>query len=48
MKILIDHNCPFFLAHGGFQIQMEQTKAALQARGLEAEYVRSWNAGLPW
>src|SRR5208282_3381480 len=30
-------------AHGGFQIQIEQTKAALESRGLEIEYVRWWD-----
>jgi glycosyltransferase involved in cell wall biosynthesis len=44
MKILLDHPWPFLLAHGGFQIQIEQTQAALRAVGLEVEYVQWWNA----
>jgi glycosyltransferase involved in cell wall biosynthesis len=43
MKILFDHALPFALAHGGFQIQIEQSKAALERRGLEVEYVRWWD-----
>jgi glycosyltransferase involved in cell wall biosynthesis len=43
MKILIDHQLPFLLAHGGLQTQIEQTKAALEAAGLEVEYLRWWD-----
>jgi glycosyltransferase involved in cell wall biosynthesis len=43
MKILLDHPFPFLLAHGGFQIQIEQTMAALNAIGLQAEYLQWWN-----
>jgi glycosyltransferase involved in cell wall biosynthesis len=43
MKVLIDYNLPFALAHGGLQIQIEQTKAALERRGAEVEYVRWWD-----
>ncbi|HUB66406.1 MAG TPA: hypothetical protein VL981_02840 [Candidatus Methylacidiphilales bacterium] len=43
MKILLDHTWPFALAHGGFQTQIEQTRAALERRGLEVEYVRWWD-----
>jgi len=43
MKVLFDHLQPFALAHGGFQIQIEQTKAALERRGVEVEYVRWWD-----
>lgn len=32
------------LAHGGFQIQIEQTLKALQAAKVEAEYLRWWDA----
>ena len=44
MKVLF--NCPiaFSLAHGGAQIQIEQTQAALQANGVEAEPLRWWDA----
>lgn len=31
------------LAHGGAQIQMEQTRLALQAIGIEAEFLRWWD-----
>src|SRR5882757_9594191 len=43
MKILFDHVQPFFLAHGGFQIQIEQTKLALERSGHEVEWVRWWD-----
>jgi glycosyltransferase involved in cell wall biosynthesis len=43
MRVLIDHSSPFALAHGGFQIQIEQTAAALQAVGVEVEYLRWWD-----
>jgi glycosyltransferase involved in cell wall biosynthesis len=44
MKILLDHQLPFTLAHGGLQIQIERTKAALEQAGLEVEYLRWWDA----
>ncbi len=31
------------LAHGGAQIQIEQTKAGLEAHGVEVEYLRWWD-----
>src|ERR1035438_5730868 len=40
MKILCSCNWPFALAHGGMQTQIEQTIAALQAIGMEAEPLR--------
>lgn len=43
MKILIEHGTPFALAHGGFQIQIEQTKLALESIGIEVEFVRWWD-----
>jgi glycosyltransferase involved in cell wall biosynthesis len=43
MKILFDHQLPFALAHGGLQIQIEQTKAALESLGIEVEYIRFWD-----
>ena len=43
MKILLDHPQPFSLAHGGFQIQIEQTHAALNRLGVETEYLQWWN-----
>ena len=44
MKVLFDHSNPFVLAHGGFQIQIEQTKNAVKATGLEVEWLRWWDA----
>jgi glycosyltransferase involved in cell wall biosynthesis len=44
MKVLFDHASPFFLAHGGFQIQIEQTKSALESIGLDVEFLRWWDA----
>lgn len=44
MKVLFDHPNPFFLAHGGFQIQIEQTKQALEEIGCEVEWLRWWDA----
>ena len=44
MKILLNCLTPFSLAHGGAQIQIEQTQAALVALGLEAEPLRWWDA----
>jgi len=43
MKVLLDHPFPFLLAHGGFQIQIEQTHAALNRIGIETEYLQWWN-----
>ena len=45
MKVLFDHPSPFLLAHGGFQIQIEQTKAGLEGAGVEVEYLRWWDEG---
>jgi glycosyltransferase involved in cell wall biosynthesis len=44
MKVLIDHQLPFALAHGGLQIQIEQTKAALEKIGTDVEYLRFWDS----
>ena len=44
MKILFDHPNPFLLAHGGFQIQIEQTKKALEEIGVKVEWLRWWDA----
>jgi glycosyltransferase involved in cell wall biosynthesis len=43
MKILFDHPNPFRFAHGGFQIQIEQTKRALESIGVEVEWLRWWD-----
>ena len=42
--MLFDHPNPFFLAHGGFQIQIEQTKRALEEIGCEVGWLRWWDA----
>jgi glycosyltransferase involved in cell wall biosynthesis len=44
MRILFDHQLPFLLAHGGLQIQIERTKEALEAAGVEVEYLHWWDA----
>jgi hypothetical protein len=43
MRVLVDHSFPFALAHGGFQIQIEQTTAALRQIGVDAEFLRWWD-----
>jgi len=43
MKVLLNCNLPFALAHGGQQIQIERTLAGLQANGVEAEPLRWWD-----
>ncbi len=43
MKILLNCHVPFLLAHGGAQIQIEQTKAALEQIGVTVEYLRWWD-----
>ena len=43
MKILFNCGLPFALAHGGHQIQIERTQAALQSIGIEVEPVRWWD-----
>ena len=43
MKILFDHPQPFLLTHGGFQVQIEQTKAGLEAVGVQVEFLRWWD-----
>ena len=43
MRVLFDHSSPFVLAHGGFQIQIEQTAAALRGLGVEVEFLRWWD-----
>jgi glycosyltransferase involved in cell wall biosynthesis len=44
MKVLFDCDLPFFLAHGGQQVQIEQTAAALRSIGVEVEMARWWDA----
>ena len=43
MKILVNCPLPFALAHGGHQIQIQRTLAALEAVGVQAEPVRWWD-----
>ena len=43
MKILLENHTPFMLAHGGAQIQIEQTKAALEKLGVTVEPLRWWD-----
>ena len=45
MHILFDHSNPFLLAHGGLQIQIEQTRAALLEAGAHVDYLRWWDPG---
>src|SRR5215211_6444633 len=44
MKVLFDHPEPFLLAHGGFQTQIEQTRAGLEAAGVGVDFLRWWDA----
>lgn len=43
MNVLLDHPTPFLFVHGGYQIQIEQTKAAIEAAGAQVEYLRWWD-----
>lgn len=43
MKILLNCHVPFLLAHGGGQIQIEQTKVGLEQIGVEVEHLRWWD-----
>lgn len=47
MKVLFDHSSPFLLAHGGVQIQIEQTKLALERIGVDVQFVRWWDEEQP-
>lgn len=42
--MLFDHPNPFFLAHGGFQTQIEQTKLALERSGVAVDWLRWWDS----
>jgi hypothetical protein len=44
MKVLFDCHLPFMLAHGGMQIQIEQTRAALDGLGVEVKPLCWWDA----
>ena len=43
MKVLFENHFPFMFAHGGMQIQIEQTKAALEKLGVTVEPLRWWD-----
>jgi len=43
MKVLFNCHTPFMLAHGGAQIQIEQTMRALGKAGVEVEPLRWWD-----
>lgn len=43
MKVILDHANPFLLAHGGLQIQIEQTFAALRQAQVDVDYTRWWD-----
>jgi glycosyltransferase involved in cell wall biosynthesis len=43
MNILFDHPEAALLAHGGMLIQIQQTKAALEALGCQVDYLRWWD-----
>jgi glycosyltransferase involved in cell wall biosynthesis len=43
MKVLFNNHMPFCLAHGGAQVQIEQTEAALKRVGVEVEPLRWWD-----
>jgi glycosyltransferase involved in cell wall biosynthesis len=44
MKVVFDCRMPCMLAHGGMQIQIDQTLAALKCIGVDAEPLRWWDA----
>jgi glycosyltransferase involved in cell wall biosynthesis len=44
MKVIFNCHAPFMLAHGGLQIQIDQTQKALQAVGVSVEPLRWWDA----
>jgi glycosyltransferase involved in cell wall biosynthesis len=43
VKVLLDHPHPFLLAHGGVQVQIEQTLSALTSIGVAVETLRWWD-----
>lgn len=45
MKVIFDHSFPFFLAQDAFPLRIEQTKSALEAGGVEVEFLRWWDEG---
>src|SRR5688572_4376843 len=43
LKVLIDCHLPFSLAHGGMQVQIEETMRALNAIGVCVAPLRWWD-----
>jgi glycosyltransferase involved in cell wall biosynthesis len=43
MKVLFNCHVPYMLAHGGMQVQIEQTKAGLEKLGVTVEPLRWWD-----
>jgi len=43
MKVIFSYPLPFMLAHGGAQIQIQQTQAALEKVGVTVEPLRWWD-----
>jgi glycosyltransferase involved in cell wall biosynthesis len=43
VKILFDHRLPFAFAHGGHQIQVEQTMNSVSSQGIDVEHLRWWD-----
>ena len=43
MKVLFYHLTPFAFAHGGLHTQIVQTRKALEALGVEVEFLRWWD-----
>jgi hypothetical protein len=43
MKIIQSCNTPYLFAHGGMQVQIDRTRTALQALGLDVEPLRWWD-----
>jgi len=43
MKVLFNCDLPFSLAHGGMQVQIEQSLKALRQIGVDAEFLRWWD-----
>jgi glycosyltransferase involved in cell wall biosynthesis len=43
MKVLFNCHMPYMLAHGGLQIQIDQTMGALRKMGVEVEPLRWWD-----
>src|SRR4026208_1625078 len=44
MRVIFDHPFPFALAHGGFQVQIEQTKRGLGENQVHVDFTRWWDS----